>query len=267
MLREAFEYIVGLGKQSAAPIKLEIQDPRSVAYLMPNGNVEKIARPEAPRNHQVDSLADILLLAETMTPSGAGQGDAVVWYDADQVVLVFDDDGHRVETATLELEGSDLFKTVVGLAGGTNAKTFDHKAFIRLLRLDLAGALDPSELLDIVRRVKFESGQVVSSNVQRGRESMGREVLSAVSAESEIPDAVTLRVTVYRTVGETESYPLRCTVEVDSMAGRFALIPFPDEIQRVQQLAVDSIAARLADGLPDGVRAYHGRPGPPFEDC
>ena len=34
----------------------------------------------------------------------------------------------------------------------------------------------------------------------------------------------------------------------------------PDEIERVQQLAMESIAERLNEGLRDGVPCYYGQP-------
>ena len=52
---------------------------------------------------------------------------------------------------------------------------------------------------------------------------------------------------------------LRCSVEVDAGEGTFRLLPLPDEIDRVLQVAVASIAERLTDQL-DGATAYYGKP-------
>ena len=37
-------------------------------------------------------------------------------------------------------------------------------------------------------------------------------------------------------------------------------MPLPDEIERVQQLAVQSIGERLAESLNEGIPAYYGNP-------
>jgi rhodanese-related sulfurtransferase len=257
MLEEALTYVAELGRKSAAPQRLDIKDPRHAVFALGGGAIQTIDLPVPPRAHAVKQLADIVELADRFDAAGR---KVAVWYDECAVVLVIDDDGHRVETATLTLVESDVFKVVRLLTGGTKAASFDHKAFVRLLRIDLAGALAPSELLEVVRRVKFEAGSVVNSDVRRSRESLGREITAAVSAEAEIPDDVTLSAPVYKTFGEESEYPVRCTVEVDAMAGSFRLIPFPDEIERVQHLAVASIAERLAAGLPEGVPHYYGKP-------
>lgn len=257
MIAEALKFLTDLSTRATAPVKLEIPDPRTAYYAF-NGEGIEIPIPDPPREHAPRQLEDIIRLAERFADEG--DHSPAVWYDEGEVWLVIDDQAHRCETASLTLIESDVFKTVRSLAGGTKAPSFDHKSFVRLLRIDLAGALPPAALLDVVRRVKFDNGTVATSQVVRSRESIGREITSTVSAESEIPDTVTLSVPVYKTRGETDCYPLRCTVEVDPMEGRFRLIPFPDEIERVQGLAVASIADRLAVGLPASVPAYYGTP-------
>lgn len=258
MFSEAIKTLIETGKSLSRPVRLECDDPRVARFIQADGSVSSVALPQPPRDHKARSLSDLLAMVEKLDagdPSGF-----VVWYNESTVVLVFDDKGYGCERATLALEESDVFRTVRSLGGGTKAQAFEHKAFVRLLRVDLAGALAPGDLLDIVRRVKFESGAVVNSNVQRSRESLGREVLSAVSAETDIPDVVVLSVPVYKTAGEGATYPVRCSVEADPMTARFTLTPFPDEIEHVQQLAMRSIQARLQDGLPPKTPAFYGEP-------
>jgi hypothetical protein len=136
-----------------------------------------------------------------------------------------------------------------------------HKDFIRLLKIDLAGALPAGSLLDIIRRVKFENGAITTSEVKKNRESLGKEITAKIDASGEIPDEVTLQVPVYSSMGEKQPYPLQCSVEVDpTRTDAFRLSPLPDEIERVQQLAVGSILERLRVALPDGCPAYYGSP-------
>ena len=52
------------------------------------------------------------------------------------VVCVLDDDLHRVERFSFHLVASDIWKTV-----GSMGQWKDQKAFVRLLKIDLAGAL------------------------------------------------------------------------------------------------------------------------------
>ena len=87
---------------------------------------------------------------------------------------------------------------------------------------------------------------------------MGRSITAKVSGEGEIPEEVTLEVPVYSTPGETARYAVRCSVEVDPGTGRFTLAPPPDELTRVQTLALASIRERLSQGT--NIPAYLGAP-------
>lgn len=260
MIQEALQYIADLARAAAEPKRLDVKDPRRARFYAGDGKTVEVALPEPPRDHAVKQLADLIAMAGRFNDNNPDGYMPVVFYDESKVILVIDDNSHRCETATLALIESDAFRVVRSLAKGTQAPKFDLKAFIRLLRIDLAGTLAPAALLDVVRRVKFETGQVTTGEVRRNRESLGKEISSAVSAEADIPEAVCLNVPVYKTLGEADPRPIRCTVECDPSELCFRLIPYPDEVERVQQLAMASIAERLADGLPEGVPHYHGSP-------
>jgi hypothetical protein len=270
MLREAIAAIREMADQSATPREVDLRDPRRKSFVV-GDQTRDFDLPEPPRAHSLGRLDDLIDLANRFAGKSGDDAEAgpvelgdgmsatvVVWYDADRVVAVLDDAGHRVEHATLALHPSDLFARVVALRKSPG--WLDQKDFVRLLRIDLAGTLDPVHLLNVVRRVRFEAGQVTSGEVKRDKESLGREITSRVSAEGEIPEEVTLDLPVYSTPGVAWRYGLRCSVEVDPTRGTFRLIPLPDEIERVQQLAVERIGATLDDELGDGTPSYYGRP-------
>ncbi len=262
MLRELLTDIVQLARTSAEPKLVDSKDPRALAWLTHNGNITAHAVPVPPRNHKVESLEDLIRLATRFNPvDGVGNvgpvPSPVVWYNADRVVLVLDDAGHRLETATLELAKSDMFLAVERLKSGG---WFVQKEFVRLLKVILAGALPDVDLLTVVRRVKFENGTITTGEVKKSRESMGKEITAAVSAEGEIPDFVRLTVPVYKVFDLKAQYPVNCIVEVDVQDGRFRLMPCPDEIQKVLHLAMAKIADELQVGLPDSVPCYLGAP-------
>lgn len=264
MLKELLDGLVGLARDGAAPKPLDVPDARTRFYLSGAGAVSSIKLEPPPRKHQVGTLADVIALANRFREDETAGGDAipgpVVWYGPDKAVLVIDDNGHRIEQATLTLEDSQVFRTVEALA--EQKPWLEQKAFIRLLRIDLAGSLPPVELLDRVRKVTFDNGQSVLGEVRRDRESLGRQITSKVAAENgaEIPEEVTLVVPVYSTPGERDRYPVRCAVEVDAMRGAFQLVPMPDEVERARNLAVESIAERLSGDLDSGIPFYHGKP-------
>jgi hypothetical protein len=253
MLTEALQYLEKLVRAAVEPREI-FSTPRLKVFLV-DGNEIDVDIPVPSRNHRVRSLDGLIALANRFHDAS---DTPVVWYSEDYVQLILDDSGHRASMVLLNLEYSDAFRTVLGLR--SPQQWYDQKSFIRLLRVSLAGTLDAVHLLDIVRRLRFENGTVTSGTVTRQQESLGREITAKVSAEKEIPDFVTLEIPVYKVAGLTERLPLRCHVEVDPARGAFQLIPFPDEIERVQQMAIVGIAERLGRDLEEGIPAYYGSP-------
>ena len=253
MIADALMYLSAQATSAAAPQRVETDDPWSVTYAV-NGRLEKVDKPSRPRAHKPGDLDALIALANHLAEDP--ENAPVVWHDADAVVVVVNDHD-RVERATLSLEKSDVFARLERLAAGK--EKFDQKAFVRLLRIELAGTLDPVVLLNPVRRVKFLTESTASGTVRTGAESMGREISSRVEADGEPPEDVTLSAPVYKTPGLRAAYPVRCSVEVDPGEGTFRLLPLPDELERVKGMAVAAVAAALAEGLK-GVPAYHGKP-------
>lgn len=255
MLDAALKYLTGLAEKATVPQKIESGDPRKLAYVINGESVEVETEPGA-RKHTVGQITDLIELANRFDDD---QNSPVVWYDESAVVLVIDDDRHRLETVTFPLATSDVFKRLLDIA--RSKEKFEQKAFVRLLRIDLAGTLDPVTLLEKVRRVKFENGVSTVANVAKQRESFGRSIVSEVSTDGgDLPDEVTLAVPVYKTMGQRQAYPLRCSVEVDPGEGTFRLLPLPDELERVGHVAVSHLARDLSEGLKPEVPAYYGKP-------
>jgi hypothetical protein len=254
MIAEAINRLSEILVRATAPVPLDLGDPRTKAYVI-GGQVVKHDSEPSPRAHEVKHLADLIALANRFAADPTSGGPPVVWYDESAVVLVVDDAGHRLETATFRLTHTDVFARLVDLA--KSKPKFDQKAFVRLLRIDLAGTLDPVVLLNAVRAVRWSS--VTDVNVGKQRESLGRDIEARCVDGKDLPEEVTLKVPVFRQADERTPLSLRCSVEVDAGEGTFRLLPLPDEIDRVLQVAVASIAERLTGQL-DGATAYYGKP-------
>jgi hypothetical protein len=256
MLKEALQYLFDQGKQLAQPIKLDILDARHFHFLN-DGTPVAVPRPAPIRQTLIRSLEDFIrFAAESKSDDEAVQA---VYFNEDRITLVNDEGAHRLERIYFVLEESDQWSTTEGLRD--NAQWMQAKQFVRLLRVDLAGALPSNQLVDIVRSVKFENGTMMTVETKRQRESMGKEILAAVKTDQDIPEEVTLQIPVYKSHGENERYGLRCAVEVDpSTLAAFRLTPLPDEIERVQALAVQSIGDRLRAELPSSIPSYYGSP-------
>jgi len=250
MIKEAFEYLVSLAKASVAPVEVKTGDPRVITYLVGQGPIQ-IAKPEPPRNHSVDTLADLIELANRF----ADDGQPVIWVGETRVILVIDDAGHRVDTVEYALEQSDAFKTLKGLH--ISQSWHEQKAFIRLLRINFGRALAPGLLLDRVRKVRFENSQITTAEKTRDRESMGKDITSRVATNDEIPESVCLELPVFE-LCEPES--VQCAVDVDPSRGLFQLIPFPDEMERAVDHALMSISNVIGADVEEEVLVYRGEP-------
>lgn len=259
MLKDALDYLSGLVRQSEAPRPIATGDPRRLSHFI-GGQIVHTALTAPPRQHKPATLDDVISLASRFTEAPVEPGAMpVIWIGPERVVVVLDDCRHRCETATLDLSHSTPWLRLSAIGAKLRGEPLEHKAFLRLLRIELAGCLAPIDLYDKVKRVTFENGQTVTANVSRNKaESMGRAINAAVSGEGEIPEEVTLAVPVYSTPGETARYPVRCSVEVEPLSGTFALAPLPDELAKVQALALTAIESRLLGSVACPV--YFGQP-------
>jgi hypothetical protein len=253
MLNEMFvKELVELARKAATPVKLPVPaDPRA-DYFVVGGEIRKVETPEPPRAHSALSLDDLIALANRFAAD-----KPVVWFSESRVVLVIDDAGHRVETATLPLEYSDVWVAVRKLR---ERPKFSQKDFCRLLRVDLAGTLPAGALLNVVKALDFSTAGTASGRVDRTSESFGKSIAREVRSEHPVPEHVELEAPVYKTRGESARYPVGCAVEIDLDFQTLQLIPLPDEVERVEQAAVASVRARLAEELAEGVPAYYGKP-------
>ncbi len=265
MIEQALKFLTDLKAQADAPKPIDVGDARKKVY-MAGGACHDYDTDPTPRKHAVNCLGDLIELAARFGTTQPVDGTPdqtyapVVWFDESAVVLVIDDEGHRLETATLTLAESDVFKTLRALRDDPTGAWKAQKAFIRLLRIDLAGTLDAVQLLNKVRAIEFDNGQTITANRQSQKESLGRTITSeARSKEGDFPEQVTLRAPVYKTAGERNPLAVRCSVEVDPEEGKFRLMPLPDEIEFVRQFAMASIRERLTDSLGD-IPAYYGKP-------
>ena len=259
MLDAALKYLVELSRKSADPKPLDLKDPRVVSYFI-EGKYETNEVPPPARKHQVKSLDEIIRLATRFDNAEDGTAPRpVVWYDETGVSLVLDDESHRFDVIGFPLETSDVFRKVMELKN--SPRPFEQRDFIRLLRVDLAGTLEPVVLLSKVRTIKFSTTADATSVKKAQVDSLGKTIRSQVETDGgDLPEEVALSVPVFKSFGLRFSVPVKCAVEVFPADGTFKLVPMPDEIERAQHDAIRRIAEKLGEGLPVTVPAYYGKP-------
>lgn len=251
MITEALRYLTTLARESITPFRITPDNPDMERHLV-GGQLVEFPRPLPNRAHELINVQDFANLVGSLHEASE-QGGAIVWISDDEVVAVLDDEQRRLDRVTLRMPKTTLFQRIEALGD-----PMEHRAFLRLLRVDLAGTLAPGTLLEKVKRVDFENGTVVRAKVGRAEESLGKEITGKVTANGELPETVVLEARIWSSYGFTARVP--CAVEIDPLRGTLALEPYPDAIENAVDEGLTVLANYLGEHLPSGVGVYRGRP-------
>jgi len=247
MLQEALELIQQTAVKAAGAEILAIPGDGRKAYVVIDNEIREIDVEPPNRKHVVHTLDDIINFAKH------GWQQAVVWHGENAVTLILDDSDRR-DYVVLPFTKSDKFLTLGKLA--VEQPWLDQKSFIRLLRFDLG--LDNLKVVAPFRRLQWETGAKVDSQVNRGDAKIGKSIVEKVEGVDQLPDEIDVPTPVYSESGEREEYLVRCGIEIDAANQRLQLVPLPDELARVVDLAQASIRRRLESSLQCPI--YYGNP-------
>jgi hypothetical protein len=175
------------------------------------------------------------------------------------VIKIPFDEADRREYIEMSLRTTPLFETLKGLderKGG-----IDQVTLIRLLRREFRKGLGAEAMLAAVRKLKFRSSTQGTTDVQHGNESMGRIIENEVTGASDIPTSLVVPCSVFANPGEQEfEFQVGLDVEIDAVNQKFIVRPFPGEIDKAVELAIESIRTRLKNNVP-GASIFFGSMG------
>jgi len=247
--KETLELIQKTAVGAAGVTVVEIPgDSRNVLLSGPDGYA-KHELPPSDRNHTVASLDALIAAAKRYGQAGT------LWHGTNSVVLLVDD-GDRRDRVTLPLQQSEHFARI-----GALGRPLDQRAIIRLLRVDLSGAVSP-DLVTQFRKLDFKRRNDGSSVVNHGKESLGRAVEAEVMGVSELPERIFAAIQVYRTPGVEWSQQIALILDVNPTTEEFFLCPEPDALHR----AVAEVQARIGESLvkavgqEGGPSVFYGQP-------
>lgn len=212
------------------------------ALVKPTGEIEFHDAHPMPRAHRMAGIAEVIPYVKEK-----GTETSVIWYDESKVVILLDDDTRR-DVAACQLHYTPQFFRLIELQKPTY---FDQKAFVRLLRIELADCLLDLRLLNFVRSIKFTATERTAGTVRQTRESLGRDIEMQLQGEveGECPEETVLQCRLFTDPSLRDTFNIRCAVEVDMDAQRFALTPFPLECRNVIELQLNGIGKMLQEGL------------------
>lgn len=127
---------------------------------------------------------------------------------------------------------------------------FTQAELVRKLRIDLAGTLpDGAQFLSLMRNVRFKSGADGQTNLQHGKESMGKSIDAEVLGTDALPETVTLHVRVFDVPDLKTVKPVVCALDIYPHECVFKLIPLPMELANARSAVLDELATTLGGEL------------------
>lgn len=245
------EFVKALSEQAvkaAKPDIIALPGP-SPEYLLrkADGTFEAKRGFPAPREHNAQDLQTIVNFATE---------DSAVWYCRDAVVcLVMDTD--RFDRVTMDLAFTPQLTWLQGLSA---ANKFSQKDLVWHLRtlmkpcLGLAG-----DLIGVLRQVQFSVGEEGASNIQHGKQSIGKSMRAEIGGTTQIPEYVTFDVMIWES-GFRAHQQIECAMEPDPATQTFKLVPIPGAIEQAICEAEMKLGDALKKMLGDGKALHYGSP-------
>jgi hypothetical protein len=163
-----------------------------------------------------------------------GQPDqAAIYYNQAGLTAVLDDTERRHSKIRMTFTKTPEWLLLEGFAKGA---FFDQLALIRLLRQNLAHACPSAPtVVAKVRKVRFQASEAIEGDVQRGRESLGKEITAELVQADQVPETVTLQVRPFLELGRDRAglADVSCLLDIDVHKKGFRLVPSPGEMQEV----------------------------------
>lgn len=219
--------------------------------LDPDGTADKVIADAPMLFRKMDRPADVVTFIGRIDPEEY-RSEAAIFYDVVGVTCLPDATDNRASVfCPLELSPQMRWLT-------TQAKQpLSQRDFVRLLRIDLRGcfAAYPT-LLSMVRNLRWTGTQFNDGAVSHGRESLGRAIEAQVSGADSIPEEITVTVPFWRQFPCSVS--IACAIEILPQEQSFRLTPYPNEIDKATETALDALAAALESKNEHWPAIYRG---------
>lgn len=255
MNADAIELMLNTGRMLAPKIVKAESEPPHVYYRQNiDVSLTKVYAEPIPRSHRAISLAAIIEKAKD------GLDAPEIWYSRHGVTL-FIDGGDRRDRVMLELPLSEQILKLQEWARLRPAMQQSH--LIKELRITFRDSLSTAgQIVDILRKVRFNATQAADITIQHGKTSLGKALTAEVTATKDLPEYLKLWVPVFA-VGAFRNIRgiVECALEPDPQSTTFQLIPLPGQIEAAVTAAEEDLGAQLREALKDvAVGIYYGCP-------
>jgi hypothetical protein len=260
MIEQALEF---LKKQAVSAAKAEIRhlpgDPEHLyRVLHPDGDVTGLELDPPVRRLAVLRLEDLIAMAaEPFDQAMSDPGRRAVFYDHQQVELVFDTRDGR-ERATLMLHWSDQADF---FARRRDKPTISVRDLRFALRITLEECFDNPHLIKQVSAIDFRNTDAGGATIDRGKESLGRTIHQEINAVEGMPDETQMfELSLWADPDLVFKLPLRCKLDPLVQERAWFLKPVDRSWESFQRESLEHLRSKLVTGLKDkGVKVYEGR--------
>lgn len=237
-------------------LALPQEKPGAYAIVTPGKSggtlVERVAKPTW-HNETLETPgqlnAFIGALDELRSDAAKSADPGVVYVSKEQVTFCYSFEDRR-DRAVVPLVISKPFAWL-----STPSQSMDQKTLIRTLRIVFADCLpSDSNLISLLRSLRFTNNGEAQVDVQKGREAIGKNILNEVRGVDALPDEVVLTVPVFENTRSVVT--IRCALEVYPDTQRFELIALPSQLHRGMTIALDDILSVVTANT--NVKAFIG---------
>lgn len=234
---EAFAKFIA---EARAPHFCELPGNPRRAFFVHGEQCEDVSVPRPDHSGTLVECIDSLVVAVSRFHGGP----CSIWHNNERIVAMLNDDDRR-ELIAMPLALSQQWLAIHQLPG-----PFKPKQLIKWLKTAMAGAIpDGSE--DVFRSVDFERRDAANVRVDRDRESLGREVHSAV--HSEIPETLDVNIRVYSNLPLIQT--IRLSIDPDPQREVIDVTPLADEMARAMLGAQEELHDRLVAACEELIHA------------
>lgn len=258
----AIKTLLEAGKQLANPIIKAADEPAGVYYLREvDGNMSKIRADPTIRKHamgDLDSLIDFVRNRPMPRSDVENVSWITVWCSRESVTVLLDDEDRR-DRISLALDYTPHWLKLLELTDGS-PQPWEHKQLLRFLR-DLIPAFH-NEDIAVLRQIRLSLQRDTEMSVTPSKESLGKRVMAEASGVSAIPESLEATIPVYQTPGEDQVATITCDLDIDTIEGKFYLVPRAQDFEDALRVADESRLKRLREGLAGlpKVQVYRGAP-------
>lgn len=248
MIAEALKLIQDTARKAHGTHDLPTCSTHEERVLLPNGDVDVVTHVIPPRQHVVHDI-------ESLSAFVADLPDVVIWHESTNVVAVLNDAAYRDSRLTMPLPIHPTFTALDDMSG----EVFSQKQLIDYLRLNLKKEVDSAVpgFIGAIREVRFVNNASGESNIQHGRESMGKRIEQSVAGVDALPEDFTLQVPLWLHLDCVVS--VECALIVETAEGKFRCGPKPGAIEQAKVAGQKWLGKQLESQCEKAV-VYFGSP-------